>query len=282
MTTKPKFKNLKALILGALLTIIIVSSLTGVSYFIGYPFGKSFAKAALNLDLYQPVGGSAELNGKFWWSDPDATSMFPFSIQTFLYFAFSLALILLFYRWKKANEEIEAINFKPLPDDDQVLIQPADVGDYLDRISAIQDSLIGKMSRRALLQYQSTSSTSETAAIVNAQADVARHNIESDYSLINYLAWAIPSLGFTGTVLGIGRALVIFGDSNLENLQMSAITANLGSAFYTTLVALIISLILMYIVHNVQAKEESIVADVQEYCISNLVNRLYDPRELTS
>jgi biopolymer transport protein ExbB/TolQ len=137
------------------------------------------------------------------------------------------------------------------------------------------------MATRALLQYQSTNSTAESAAMVNATAEVAHNQSEAGYSLINYLAWSIPSLGFVGTVLGIGSALADFGISGASGPPLDRITANLGSAFDTTLVALLLSLVLMYIIHTVQAMEDRVINTAHEYCLANLVNRLFNPDQLT-
>jgi hypothetical protein len=48
-------------------------------------------------------------------------------------------------------------------------------------------------------------------------------------------------------------------------------------AFDCTLVALLSSLVLMYLVHTVQRAEETLVVDAQEYCQEHLLLRLYDP-----
>jgi len=44
-----------------------------------------------------------------------------------------------------------------------------------------------------------------------------------------------------------------------------------------TLIALALSLPLMFLIHSVQRDEEALVIDCQQYCLEHLVNRLYEP-----
>jgi hypothetical protein len=53
-------------------------------------------------------------------------------------------------------------------------------------------------------------------------------------------------------------------------------TRHLTVAFDCTLIALVLSLALMFLVHSVQRDEEALVIDCQQYCLEHLVNRLYD------
>jgi hypothetical protein len=54
-------------------------------------------------------------------------------------------------------------------------------------------------------------------------------------------------------------------------------TGHLGHAFDCTLVALTLSLLVMLLIHLVQREEEALVIDCQQYCLENLVNRIYEP-----
>jgi hypothetical protein len=97
-------------------------------------------------------------------------------------------------------------------------------------------------------------------------------------STIHYLAWAIPSLGFVGTVRHIGLALgatPAVGDEALPGF-LRGTTHNLAIAFDTTLVALLLSLVLMFVLHSVQRAQESLVLDSQQYCVDHLICRLYE------
>jgi biopolymer transport protein ExbB/TolQ len=91
--------------------------------------------------------------------------------------------------------------------------------------------------------------------------------------MIRYIAWAIPSVGFIGTVRGIGEALgqahkAIEGD-------IFEVTKSLGVAFNSTLIALLISIGLMFLLHQLQLLQERYVLDSETYCDENLTRHLH-------
>ena len=96
--------------------------------------------------------------------------------------------------------------------------------------------------------------------------------MESELSMIRYIAWAIPSIGFIGTVRGIGSALsqahrAVEGD-------ISGVTENLGVAFNSTFIALLISIVLMFLVHQLQLNQERLVFDTESYADEHLIRHL--------
>ena len=96
--------------------------------------------------------------------------------------------------------------------------------------------------------------------------------MESELSIIRYIAWAIPSVGFIGTVRGIGDALgqahrAVEGD-------ITGVTTGLGVAFNSTFIALVISIVLMFFVHQLQLMQERLVLDSERYVDHELVRRL--------
>ena len=50
-------------------------------------------------------------------------------------------------------------------------------------------------------------------------------------------------------------------------------------AFYTTLVALLVSVVLVFFQHAVQKQEESALNEAGQYCLKNLINRIYITEE---
>ena len=90
--------------------------------------------------------------------------------------------------------------------------------------------------------------------------------------MIRYIAWAIPSIGFIGTVRGIGEALGL-AHKALEG-DISGVTASLGLAFNSTLIALILSIILMFALYQLQLLQERLVLDTQTACDRGLIQNL--------
>jgi len=96
--------------------------------------------------------------------------------------------------------------------------------------------------------------------------------MQMDVSFIKFISWAIPSIGFLGTVRGIGDAL---GKANeAVSGDITSMTASLGVAFNSTFVALLISLVLMLFLHLLQKMEDSLLINIQSYSEKFLLNRI--------
>jgi len=129
---------------------------------------------------------------------------------------------------------------------------------------------------RALLtgieRFSATRHVQDVSTAVRDVCESEGESLESELSIIRYLAWAIPSVGFIGTVRGIGNALgqahrAVEGD-------ITGITENLGVAFNSTFVALVISIVLMFFIHQLQLKQERLVLDSERYVDHWLIRKL--------
>jgi biopolymer transport protein ExbB/TolQ len=90
--------------------------------------------------------------------------------------------------------------------------------------------------------------------------------------MVRYITWAIPSIGFIGTVRGIGAALGNAHEAVAGNI--APVTASLGVAFNSTFVALLISIVIMFLTHQITLMQERMVREVQDYCDQSLINHL--------
>jgi hypothetical protein len=102
--------------------------------------------------------------------------------------------------------------------------------------------------------------------------------------LIKVFIWAIPILGFIGTVLGISNAVASFGgemgaaaDIEIIKEQLGQVTGGLSEAFDTTLVSLIFSICVMFPMSVMQKNEEDLLNKVDEYCNEYFLKRLREP-----
>ena len=121
--------------------------------------------------------------------------------------------------------------------------------------------------------------------MLNASLDLYMHEIDLRYSTLRYITWLIPTLGFIGTVLGIMFALNYAGVP--ENAQrddfLYEVTARLGVAFTTTLLALALSAVLVLFQSTLQAREEQGLNAAGQYCLDKLILKLgYTRRSLQS
>jgi biopolymer transport protein ExbB/TolQ len=119
--------------------------------------------------------------------------------------------------------------------------------------------------------------------VLRNQAERDENVVESSYTMLRVFIWAIPILGFIGTVLGIGASVGGFSESvseaaNLEVMKDSigVVTSGLGVAFDTTLLALVMSIFIMFPASSLQKAEEEYLDRVDQYCQRHLISRLDD------
>jgi biopolymer transport protein ExbB/TolQ len=126
--------------------------------------------------------------------------------------------------------------------------------------------------RAALWRYAGTGNVQNLSDAVESRIEALALRQDAENSMIRYLIWAIPSIGFIGTVRGIGQALSL-ADKALAG-DIAGMTNSLGVAFNSTLVALLISLFLMFIFHQLQRLQDGQLVDIQAYCDQYLVARI--------
>ena len=143
--------------------------------------------------------------------------------------------------------------------------------------------LVGRIAR-ALEHYGARESAEEVVEQLASQAQNDENAVESSYTMLRVFIWAVPILGFIGTVLGIGASVAGFSDSvaaagDLDVMKESigSVTSGLGIAFDTTLLALVMSLFIMFPTSSLQKSEEDFLASVDDYCARHLVRRLGAP-----
>lgn len=126
--------------------------------------------------------------------------------------------------------------------------------------------------RAALWRYAGTRNVQNLSDAIESRIEALALRQDAENSMIRYLIWAIPSIGFIGTVRGIGQALSL-ADKALAG-DIAGMTNSLGVAFNSTLVALLISLFLMFIFHQLQRLQDGQLVDIQAYCDQYLVARI--------
>ena len=99
--------------------------------------------------------------------------------------------------------------------------------------------------------------------------------------LLRGFIWAIPILGFIGTVMGLSQAIGGFGSvlGNTDNMAeitaaLQVVTAGLSIAFETTLIALVAALILQMLMTFLKKAEEEFLDACTDYCLRHVVSRL--------
>ena len=124
----------------------------------------------------------------------------------------------------------------------------------------------------SLWRYAATRNVQNLSDAIESNLDALAIRQDSENTMIRYLIWAIPSIGFIGTVRGIGQALSQ-ADQALAG-DIAGMTDSLGVAFNSTLVALLISIFLMFLFHQLQRLQDSQILDTQAYCEKYLISRI--------
>jgi len=137
-------------------------------------------------------------------------------------------------------------------------ILPEDTRNLERQIEILPDKQKTMILPRALLNALRRFGTSKNIQDVSVSThtifDSEAERLESELSMIRYISWAIPSIGFIGTVRGIGDAL---GQADIAvQGDISGVTQSLGVAFNSTFIALLISIFLMFLVHQLQLLQE--------------------------
>ena len=201
------------------------------------------------------------------------------AIQFFTFFPFFWALIMLGSKTRRLDWENKALRLDLLPKDEHKVMLPDEINELrlkLSDISDWKDSVMVKTLKIACTKFRANKSVQETMDVVQIQSEMNLNYLDTSFGMIRYLAWSIPSIGFIGTVIGISGALGKADQAAAGDL--SAVTALLGTAFDTTLVALFLSIILMYRIHRVQQIEELFIISIQDHLMTNFVNRIYVPK----
>ena len=155
-------------------------------------------------------------------------------------------------------------------------ILPQDTRELSRRIQslpgAVQSFMLPRALTAALHRFEATGNVQDASSAVREVCETEAERLESELSMIRYIAWAIPSIGFIGTVRGIGDALsqahkAVEGD-------ITGVTQSLGVAFNSTFIALVISIVVMFFVHQLQLVQERLVLDTENYADDHLIRHL--------
>ncbi len=162
-----------------------------------------------------------------------------------------------------------------LPEDANQLLRPLD-----SLPDAQKDTLLSRTLRTALTRFAVTGSVQSATDAVTETCNIENDRLDSELSMVRYITWAIPSIGFIGTVRGIGSAL---GQAH-EAVQgdIAGVTSSLGVAFNSTLVALLISMVVMFFMHQLQQLQEKLVLDTRAYSENNVLRHLKSGKDTSS
>lgn len=198
-------------------------------------------------------------------------------------------MALLILKWLNIRKQRRAMMIQALPTDISEEINPSNLKEFHDHIinfpKALRNTYIVNRIRKALEFFYVRQNNPEVAQMISSQSEVDAAKANGSYGMVKVFLWAIPIMGFIGTVVGIGDAIGGFGavfetgeggDMSQIKGPLLDVLGSMGVAFDTTLLALVLSIVLSFPASSLQGSEDDLVTDVDEYCIDHLLKRLND------
>lgn len=196
-----------------------------------------------------------------------------------------LAIAILFIKWRKLAFQRRAFSIEVVPVGASFELTPESAQDILKRLNDSVDDpgkfVLFNRAERALLNLKNVGNLSDVSEMLRAQAENDESHLDSSYGLLGGIVWAIPILGFIGTVTGLSGAIGGFGaalgtDASVDSLResLAPVTANLGIAFDTTFVALVLAMAVQMLVVLLRKQEELFMDSCRDWAHENIISRL--------
>jgi biopolymer transport protein ExbB/TolQ len=228
------------------------------------------ARAVLEAQAREMRQNPEYIQERSWWviiKDPEQESEFVLCLW---------ALAIMGAKWRQSSRERRLLESNLVAMAPGARILPEDAREYARQVQALPDGerrlLLPRTALAALNRFRTTRSVQDASSTARELCAAESDRLDSELAMIRYIAWAIPSIGFIGTVRGIGDALsqahrAVQGD-------ISGVTEALGVAFNSTFIALLLSLVLMFVLHQLQLQQERQVLDTESYVDEHLLMNL--------
>ena len=251
------------------------SASSDVSIWLGGLIGSALAVVwyALMFPIRETYVGAM-----FWQRGP-----IPFSTTVVMFWALSILAL----KWLRLRDQKRAMLVDVLPMEISEEITLESIDKFIDYINELPDTgsssfLINRVVR-GIEHFRVRKSAADTVTMMESQSVIDANNVAGSYTVVKVFIWALPILGFIGTVMGVSVAVASLAGSLSSGDSMEAmksalqeVFAGLGTAFDTTLLALVMSLVVKIPAAVMQKNEEDLITSVDEYCNEILLRRLND------
>ncbi len=208
---------------------------------------------------------------------------FTVSFANTLFFCWAAAICYL--KMLKLKHQRRAMLLDVLPMDLGEQINAKNVGSFIDHVyslpETLRDSLMVNRIRKALEFFEGRQNVADVSTLMASQSGIDGSRIMGSYILIRAFLWAIPLLGFIGTVVGLSHAISGMSFSNVEDVSkivgsINNVTSGLGTAFDATLLGLVFAVLLNFPLNSLAKHEEEALNDIDAFCNEVLLPRLDD------
>lgn len=195
------------------------------------------------------------------------------------------AMVTLWVKWRKLAFQRRAMGVEVIPRENDFALTRETAPEALRRLRGLVDNparfMLFNRIERALQNLRNVGNVSDVSEMLRAQAENDESAVESSYALLEGVVWSIPVLGFIGTVTGLSGAIGRFGkvlgaDADLGSLRdsLTLVTDNLGVAFDTTFLALVLALAVQMALTLLKKKEYAFLDECRDYSHENIISRL--------
>jgi len=201
----------------------------------------------------------------------------------FLFFAWAMAILVMKGQMLKRQRQALLLNI--LPWELGAEINADNVGSFIDHLyklpHKLRDSMMVNRLRKALELFEVKQNNDSVSHMLESQSDIDGMRISGSYTLVKAFFWAIPILGFIGTVIGLSHAIGGMNLSNMEDVDavmasLGAVTGGLGTAFDATLFGLALALLLNFVLNTMTKDEDDCLNEIDAFCNEVLLPRLND------
>ncbi len=203
---------------------------------------------------------------------------------TIVFFTSWSLVILILKSWKLRLQRF-ALDHTIVPQDGSFVLSSGNVDEVIDRIYETVDDprhfVLFNRIAIALANLKNLRRVGDVDEILRTQAENDEASMDNSYMLVTGFVWAIPVLGFIGTVLGLSEAIGQFGNvlqasDDISQIKdaLKNVTGGLSTAFVTTLQALVAALVVQLVLTFVKKGELEFLEECSNYCTSHVVNRL--------
>ena len=197
--------------------------------------------------------------------------------------------VVLGWKYRELIRQSKVLDLDLLPISIAERITTLNAPEFIQHLNALSGARVQGFLVARLLQglehFQLRGDVGETVDHLRMQSEREAALVESSFTMLRVFIWAIPILGFIGTVIGIGQAVGGFSESvsaaaDLDVMKDSigSVTSGLGVAFDTTLLALVMSIFIMFPTSSLEKAEEALLGQVDESVQKTLIARLDDQR----
>ena len=207
---------------------------------------------------------------------------------------FLVALVALVNKWRGAVSQ-KRLNRMAANSLDEIVVNHSDVGDlasgekktqwfntlWQTQDTAVCDSWLGQRVSAILQRQLKRKNTSHIDDDLHELAERDADQQHDSYGLIRIVTWAMPMLGFLGTVLGISDTL---GQMDAQALAsgsqdaLNSLTAGLYVAFDTTAIGLVLTMVAMFVQFAINRSELAVLSQI-DACVSDAMHLCLSEQE---